>query len=159
MSREGTERSDVSDAVNPPDAFGGCPVCGGNDGFLIVGRAHWFMCNKHKTKWRIGDNWFRRWRWETEDIWQDNAKLLSEYQEVPFVTSREPKSDTRNAVIPREVLSALETIIEYLWDDERNDCRATDPECREGHVFSSLVAVRNWLDDDTRSIDWWFANA
>lgn len=161
MSRNGTERSDVSDAVNFPDAFGGCPVCGGNDGFLNVGRAHWFMCNKHKTKWCVGDNWFRCWRLETEDIWRDNLKLLTDYREVPFVSSERPKAEREEAAIPDEagivkadvpsnVLAAMKTIVGYLWHDEEKHCRESDAQCRKQHVFNSLIIVRNWLDDDTQ---------
>jgi hypothetical protein len=47
--------------------FGGCPICGKEDGFLNVGRNHWFYCAEHKTKWIVGFNLFSSWRNQTED--------------------------------------------------------------------------------------------
>jgi hypothetical protein len=38
--------------------FGDCPICHKNDGYLNVGRNHWFICTAHKTKWCIGANLF-----------------------------------------------------------------------------------------------------
>jgi hypothetical protein len=30
--------------------FGLCPHCWGSDGFVNVGRSHWFVCDEHKVK-------------------------------------------------------------------------------------------------------------
>ncbi len=62
--------------------FGGCPECGGTDGYMNVERVHFFVCDKHKTKWRIGENLFSSWHEETEADWQANAKRLASYREV-----------------------------------------------------------------------------
>lgn len=51
----------------PDDYFGVCPECGKTDGFINVGRGHWFYCREHKTKWLFGENQFDSWRDETED--------------------------------------------------------------------------------------------
>jgi hypothetical protein len=40
------------------DYFGVCPTCGSNDGFLIIGRDHWFICKEHRVKWLVGSNLF-----------------------------------------------------------------------------------------------------
>lgn len=64
------------------NTFGRCPECGGNDGFLNIGRNHVFMCNKHKLAWIVGSNWFRCWRNETEEDWKKNKAILSEYRKV-----------------------------------------------------------------------------
>jgi hypothetical protein len=47
--------------------FGWCPHCRNNDGFINVGRNHWFLCQEHKTKWWAGANLFSSWREETEE--------------------------------------------------------------------------------------------
>jgi hypothetical protein len=61
---------------------GGCPQCGGSDGYLNLGRSHWESCSKHKTKWLIGENLFSCWRDETAEVWEKNAQLLEGYKEV-----------------------------------------------------------------------------
>ncbi len=47
--------------------FGGCPECGGQDGYTNVGKAHWAFCIAHRTMWCIGWNLFSSWQYETED--------------------------------------------------------------------------------------------
>lgn len=69
------------------DTFGGCPQCGRNDGFINVGRNHWFVCDLHKTKWWIGSNWFACWRSQTPDDWKWGAEKLTPYEEVEPVFS------------------------------------------------------------------------
>ena len=66
----------------PDDFFGGCPHCGGNDGYRNVRRAHYFICLTHKVKWLRGENLFSSWRRETEDDWKENARLLASFQTV-----------------------------------------------------------------------------
>ena len=36
--------------------FGLCPHCHDNDGFINLGRGHWFLCHEHKVMWFIGSN-------------------------------------------------------------------------------------------------------
>jgi hypothetical protein len=62
--------------------FGSCPLCGKNNGYLNIGRSHFFRCDEHETKWCIGSNLFSSWHDETEDVWQQNSILLSSYREV-----------------------------------------------------------------------------
>ncbi len=68
--------------VTTTEYFGGCPHCGRNDGGLNIERAHWHVCHRHRTKWRIGENLFSHWRGETDKVWQNNGYLLAMYQEV-----------------------------------------------------------------------------
>ncbi len=75
--------------------FGGCPHCGGNDGFLNIGREHWFRCDTHRTKWRAGTNLFSGWREEDENIWLRNRYRLSEFMQVQPVL---PRYDGRGAL-------------------------------------------------------------
>jgi hypothetical protein len=67
--------------------FGGCPLCGDgqNDGYFSIGRAQWMVCHIHQTKWCIGENFFRSWRDEAPELWQEIASRYASYEEVnPF---------------------------------------------------------------------------
>lgn len=71
--------------VNPDpgmDHFGVCPECGRTDGFLNVGRNHWFVCHEHTAAWWVGGNLFSSWKDEDEDDWLANEALLLGYVEV-----------------------------------------------------------------------------
>ena len=69
-------------AVTTGEYFGGCPHCGQNDGFMNIGREHWFVCNKHKAKWHIGSNLFSGWEDEDEAVWTRNEYRLENFMEV-----------------------------------------------------------------------------
>jgi hypothetical protein len=77
--------------------FGGCPICGGNDKFMNIGRAHWCVCNRHRTKWWIGSNLLWGWREETEAIWQQNSYRLATYREVEPLPCTEEMERARRA--------------------------------------------------------------
>ena len=64
------------------DYFGVCPKCFRNDGYLNIGRDHWYHCREHKLKWWIGSNMFSAWVHESESTWAANAQLLAGYREV-----------------------------------------------------------------------------
>jgi hypothetical protein len=68
--------------VNEPSYFGGCPECGKNDGYLNVGRTHWFICHAHRTRWWGGENLFSCWRGQNESEWQENVERLRPYAKV-----------------------------------------------------------------------------
>ncbi len=68
--------------VTTDQYFGGCPHCGGNDGYMNVGSEHWFRCDEHRTNWKAGSNLFSGWRNEDETIWRENEYRLAEYQTV-----------------------------------------------------------------------------
>lgn len=65
--------------------FGVCPQCYRTDGYLNVGRNHWFVCDSHKTKWCIGSNLFSSWKEESEETWRENAAKLKDYEEVKAI--------------------------------------------------------------------------
>ena len=46
--------------------FGLCPICKKTDGYVNMGRNHWFMCKKHRARWYVGSNLFSSWRDETK---------------------------------------------------------------------------------------------
>lgn len=63
--------------------FGVCPECKtGNDGYLNIGGSHWIVCETCKTTWCCGYNLFSDWKDETQETWDENAKLLSGFREV-----------------------------------------------------------------------------
>ncbi|MCP5306097.1 MAG: hypothetical protein H6953_11710 [Chromatiaceae bacterium] len=62
--------------------FGGCPRCGKTDGYLSIGRDHYFVCDAHRTYWYAGSNLFSSWRKETEADWQRNRNELAGYRQV-----------------------------------------------------------------------------
>ena len=80
--------------------FGSCPVCGGSDGHINVGRSHWFRCDEHKVAWCIGSNLFSAWRDET----REEQKMLydeigmSEYRIVEPLSEEENKPENRSTV-------------------------------------------------------------
>jgi hypothetical protein len=47
--------------------FGCCPTCHQYDGYLNIGKGHWFYCSEHKIRWCIGSNLFSSWQDETEE--------------------------------------------------------------------------------------------
>ena len=69
-------------AITTDAYFGGCPYCGANDGYMNVERDHWCVCDKHKTKWRIGSNLFSDWKDEDENVWMKNEYRLANYMKV-----------------------------------------------------------------------------
>ena len=65
------------------DYFGLCPVCLHTDGYINIGKDHWFFCKEHKAKWRAGSNLFSAWRDETED---SQRKIFDELDFGSFET-------------------------------------------------------------------------
>src|SRR4051794_9837805 len=65
--------------VTTDDPFGGCPVCGGNDAYLNLGREQWCYCEAHRTRWIIGSNLFSSWRDETPETWERNAEFFADF--------------------------------------------------------------------------------
>lgn len=61
--------------------YGGCPHCRKHDGYLNIGREHWFVCKKHKTKWYCRGQ-FTDMKYETPEGWDRNTEYLKNYQEV-----------------------------------------------------------------------------
>jgi len=61
---------------------GACPKCGKSDGFLNLGKEHWFICREHKMKWFAGANLFEGWKDQTVAQTQSIEILLRNYKEV-----------------------------------------------------------------------------
>lgn len=76
--------------------FGGCPVCGKTDGYMNIGREHWFVCDEHMTKWHIGSNLFSCWRDEAEAVWQQNTEKLAGYRDVKPIYPKPTEQERRD---------------------------------------------------------------
>jgi hypothetical protein len=68
--------------LNPHNHFGDCPECRKNDGHINVGRVHWFVCKRHRVKWKAGHDIFPDWKQENLQVWRQNEKLLELFTEV-----------------------------------------------------------------------------
>ncbi len=91
-----------------PNYFGDCPKCRQNNGYLNIGREHWFICRKHRVKWYVGSNIFPGWRTETERAWKQNTLLLANFMEIEPLQQYRPAEDCRvhlNASQKAEVVS------------------------------------------------------
>jgi len=62
--------------------FGGCPNCGGNDGYVNRGKEHWFFCREHRTRWSAGSSLFSSWQHDTKEERQRQWSEIAEYREV-----------------------------------------------------------------------------
>jgi hypothetical protein len=60
--------------------FGLCPICKGTDGYVSIGRSHWFICQQHRVRWFIGENVFSSCHDEVE------AEQQREREEIGFDT-------------------------------------------------------------------------
>ena len=79
------------------DYFGLCPTCHKDDGYLNVGRTHWFYCKEHKKRWCVGSNLFSSWRDETEEQQRKfyDEVGMSEFETVePYFFPKEQKKPT-----------------------------------------------------------------
>jgi len=56
----------------------------------------------------------------------------------------------KSPVNERRLASAITTLLDYLWDDERSAYRAVSPRERRRHIFRSLRVIRQWLDERDR---------
>jgi hypothetical protein len=74
----------MAEIINFPEipSFGACPRCGKTDGFINVGPNYWNVCDRHKTKWYVGNNPFYKLVEESEEVRLKNEARLEGYREV-----------------------------------------------------------------------------
>ncbi|MBL1143210.1 MAG: hypothetical protein HND53_14430 [Proteobacteria bacterium] len=78
---------------------GVCPSCGKTDGFVNLGKEHWFICRDHKSKWFVGVNLFEGWENQTVAQTECIDLMLSKYKEVvPLRTIDEEHKVGANAI-------------------------------------------------------------
>ena len=84
---------------NGESRFGVCPHCVRDDGFLNVGRSHWFFCREHKVKWLVGSNLFSGWRHETEE--QQRSRYdeigLGSFQEIAPISPARGRAERQTS--------------------------------------------------------------
>jgi hypothetical protein len=142
----------ASRPVTAVDYFGGCPECGYHDGYLNVGRVHWFICHEHRTRWCVGDNLFSSWRSETAQQFLENQRRIGGYRIVEPLQPAECAGAC--ASLPSEVLGALKQIVEvHQPAAEAAYLRLPDGE-RAGHMCESLALVYGWLNGIAEPIRW-----
>lgn len=73
-----------SDPKHSDSYWGVCPHCRRNDGYLNLGRNHWFVCHRHRVRWLIGENLFSTWRFETPEDWKANSAVIGGYAVVSW---------------------------------------------------------------------------
>lgn len=47
--------------------FGVCPTCHMHDGYINIGKGHWFFCKEHSVCWLVGSNLFSDAEYESEE--------------------------------------------------------------------------------------------
>lgn len=105
------EQSPDQDEDDDPECgmeFGGCAECAPRfhqDGYINIGRGHWFFCLEHRVSWFAGSNLFSSWRDENEDEQRER------YDRLDFGSFRE--------VTPRNVTSGH--VPTYDTDYRRTD--------------------------------------
>jgi hypothetical protein len=64
--------------------FGGCPICGKNEGYINVGSDHYCICTLHKKAWYVGSNLFSSCKDETKEeqqaVWDKLG--MDDYEQV-----------------------------------------------------------------------------
>jgi hypothetical protein len=56
--------------------WGCCPTCHQYDGYINIGRGHWFYCGEHKIRWCTGSNLFSTWQNETDEEQRERYDAL-----------------------------------------------------------------------------------
>ncbi|MFO0807569.1 MAG: hypothetical protein U0746_03015 [Gemmataceae bacterium] len=59
---------------------------------------------------------------------------------------RKPKQPTSAATLPPSIRSDLEHVVDHYIDDEAEAFDATPDDEKDGHVYISILNLREWLD-------------
>ena len=92
-----------------------------------------------------------------------DCRPVHEFLDFVANNARTATQENANArEIPEDVVLDIEQLVDYFFHDEIRHCRATAwnrPAEQEAHIFSSLVAVKNWLEGTPdRNVQWWLKN-
>jgi len=68
--------------VEPNENLGGCPYCGGTEGWAILGKTSLAMCAKHKVAWIIGWGLPSKSEPDSPEYQLETAQILAEYTPV-----------------------------------------------------------------------------
>lgn len=72
----------MTGTITVTNYFGGCPQCGGNDGYVNAGRTHVCFCLAHRVSWIAGANIFSDWRHETEAEQRERYKIIEGFERI-----------------------------------------------------------------------------
>lgn len=75
---------------------GVCPKCSKSDGFVNLGKEHWFICRDHKTKWFGGTNLFEGWQNQTVAQAEAIEVMLNNYTEIIPLRNSEEEQKLHN---------------------------------------------------------------
>ncbi len=82
MCKEGNAIDEFQVRFDLEDVWGGCPICGKNDGCRSIGPTHWYYCCEHKMKWCVGINLFSCWKDMSDEEFGENYEYLIDFIEV-----------------------------------------------------------------------------
>lgn len=144
----------MSQRIKSAEHFGGCPECGGTDGYRHepVQRRHWMICADHRVKWeakRLPDSWDRevlaqiRYDGGISDFWKMPEGLVETEPVRVIVREAEPRQTIAN-----EVITSLDFLLNfsgnaritdfYQWTQSQSGgLRAREDRARR--------VVRQWL--------------
>ena len=100
------KRKAVRTEITTDELFGGCPLCGGNDALLHVGRGHWSVCREHQTRWDVG-SMFTFSPGKDEGLWSSSAKELIACRVVDPILAGPRGSGVEDAAERTQALLAL----------------------------------------------------
>ncbi len=60
-----------------------------------------------------------------------------------------PKLPKHRPAIPVDIEEALNKIIDYLWQAEKDSFECSSLEAKSTHIFESVLSVKAWLDDNS----------
>ena len=141
--------------ITVDERFGGCPECGGNDGYVNAEAPHWGVCQAHKLRWYVGFDLFSPRKDESEaELPADPDERARKLQETELqIKARELRDrdqrDRRLAELMPKVEKALTAALEPLAAemDEADEVRVTIG----GH--SQLVLTKRGVKVPVEGID------
>lgn len=74
----------TEEAFGQREHFGVCPLCGANDGYMDIGRGHWFLCRRHQFAHFGGSNLMSSWRTTSEAQTRENMATFAQMAIVTF---------------------------------------------------------------------------
>jgi hypothetical protein len=72
-----------------------------------------------------------------------------------MTSQTDDKQSADVACIPKDVLSDLQDIVNYLLYDELEHCRANNDSLVHAPLLPALVNVKGWLEGLPRDLNWW----
>lgn len=96
--------------IDIDNEFGLCPVCYSTPIFRNVGSVHFACCDRDRVCWSVGSNLFSAWREQSENIWQENERLLLTYKRVDPAYGNEPDAPAWMRQILREPNTKIPTM-------------------------------------------------